>query len=128
MFKGKKIASVVVAMAMVTCVPLTAFAGSSSKSVNGYGTLYGSLGRTGSYVTSVSKNNDRAYLTIGGTIQDKNGNTIEKQQNIYSSRGETYFSGSWRYVPSNAYALYGAHGVQGGSTYGAAAVYTYTQA
>ncbi len=128
MFKGKKIACVLVAAAMVTCLPITAFAGSSSKSVNGYGTLYGKLSSSGSYVTSVSKNNDRAYLTIGGTIQDKNGKTIEKQQNINSSRGETYFSGSWRYIPSNAYALYGAHGVQGGSTYGAAAVYTYTQA
>ncbi|NNJ29508.1 hypothetical protein [Lacrimispora defluvii] len=128
MFKGKKIAGVLVTVAMVTCLPLTAFAGSNSTSTKGYGTLYGNLSSSGSYVTSVSKNEDRAYLTIGGTIQDKNGNTIEKQQNISSSRGDTYFSGSWRYIPSNAYALYGAHGVQGGSTYGAAAVYTYTHA
>lgn len=126
--KSKKLLSLVGATALVMAFSVSAFAGSSSKSVPGYGTLYGSLDGSGNYVTSVSSNPDRAYLTIKGVIQNINGSNISTQQEIDSGRGDTYHSGSWDWIPSNAYALYGTHGVQGGSRYGARAVYTYSRA
>lgn len=126
--KSKKFCAILTALVIVASFQITAFAGSSSKSTSGYGKLYGSLNSSGSYVTSVDRNNDRAYLLIGGTIQNKAGTTLITQQNITSSRGATYFSGYWTNIPSSAYALYGAHGVQGGSKYGASVVYTYTRA
>lgn len=124
--KFKKIAVTAMTLAMIGTSSLTAFAASSSTAATGYGTLYGSLSKTGYYVTSVTKNNDNAKLTISGTIQDVNGRTVATQQTIYSDRGDTSFAGTWKYVPSNAYALYGTHGVQNGTQYGAAAVYTVT--
>ena len=125
---SKKIGTVMAALAIAVSLPITAFAASNSTKAKGYGTLYGSLTSSGSYTTSVSENGDNAYLTISGTIQNKAGSTIATQNTISSSRGRTSFSGSYNYIPSGAYAIYGAHGVQGGRTYGAAAVYTYTRA
>jgi|SRR5690606_30118820 hypothetical protein len=104
---------------------VTAFANTSSTSAPGYGTLTGTL--TGkSYITKVTKNNDNAYLTVKGSMQDKNGNTVVSTQEIKSPRGYTSYSGAWTSVPSNVYVIYGTHGVQGGSQYGAKAVYTYS--
>lgn len=122
----KKTAAIAFAVAMVAANGVTAFAATNSVSTTGYGTLYGSLTSAGSYVTSVSKNTDNAKLTISGTIQDKLGNTVATQQTIYSDRGATSFAGKWSKIPSNSYALYGTHGVQNGTTYGAAATYTVT--
>ena len=125
---GRKLLTSIAALALVLCMSVPAFAATSTTSTSGYGTLTGTLSSNGSYTTKVTRNNDRAYLTISGTIQNSAGSTLVTQQTISSSRGVTSFSGRWSGIPSNAYALYGAHGVQGGSTYGAAAVYTYTRA
>ena len=84
--KFKKIAVTAMTLAMIGTSSLTAFAASSSTAATGYGTLYGSLSKTGYYVTSVTKNNDNAKLTISGTIQDVNGRTVATQQIIYSDR------------------------------------------
>lgn len=129
MTKLKKlyVAGITLAMALALAVPAMAYnIGESSEIVPGYGTLYGSLSTSGYYVTSVTKNPDRAILTIAGTIQNSAGATLVEQQTIRSDQGETYFNGVWSYIPANAYALYGAHGVQSGGTYDAQAVYTVT--
>lgn len=125
-FKIKKFAVMALTVATLAANGLTAFAASSSKTVEGYGTLYGSLTSAGVYVTSVTENPDRAQLTITGTIQDITGKTVATEQIIYSNRGDTYFSGHWTNIPSNAYALFGTHGVQNGTKYGSAAVFTVT--
>ena len=124
--KFKKLAIMALTVATVASNGMTAFAASNSKTTSGYGKLYGSLTKTGNYVTSVTKNPDKAKLTISGTIQDVNGKTLVTQQPIYSGRGATKLSGHWTNIPSRAYAIYGAHGVQGGTKYGAAVVYTVT--
>jgi hypothetical protein len=126
MKKMKKFLVLSLTVAMVAANGITAFAGSSSKSTTGYGTLYGSLTSSGSYVTQVDKNNDNAQLTISGEIQNKAGKTLVSKQTIYSSKGATRYSGKWSGIPSDAYALYGTHGVQNGTQYGSAAVYTVT--
>ncbi|RJG21246.1 hypothetical protein [Paenibacillus thiaminolyticus] len=122
---GKKTIAGLVAVVACFSLSTAAFANTSSTSAPGYGTLTGELSGK-SYKTKVSQNRDNAYLTVGGTIQDINGKTLVRQQEIRSSRGATNLSGSWSSLPSKAYAIYGAHGVQGGNTHGAKAVYTYT--
>lgn len=123
----KKTLGVVLAMAMVVgATNVSVFAASSSKKVTGYGTLSGSLNKSGEYTTKVTKNNDKAYLTIGGVIQDRNGKNIKNQQTIKSSRGAKTFHGYWTSIPAKAYAIYGAHGVQGGTQYKGDATYTVT--
>lgn len=115
-------------VALLICSALTAgnaFANTSSKSVTGYGTLTGTLSGQ-SYTTRVTRNNDNAYLTIKGSMQDRNGSTVVNTQQLNSQRGRTTYSGRWSSVPSNVYVIYGTHGVQGGNQYGAGAVYTYT--
>ncbi|MBM7713264.1 hypothetical protein MHB50_13750 [Siminovitchia sp. FSL H7-0308] len=113
--------------AILVCLSLAApsFANTSSKPVTGYGTLTGTLSGS-NYITKVTQNPDSAQLSIKGSMQDRNGKTVVSTQEIKSPRGRTYFSGSWSSVPSNVYVIYGTHGVQGGSKYKAAAVYTYT--
>lgn len=129
MFKVKKLFAAGIALAMTFALAVPAMAvniGDSSKTVPGYGTLYGSLSVSGEYVTSVTTNPDRAILTIAGTIQNRAGETLVQQQTIESDKGVTYFEGYWTNIPTNAYALYGAHGVQSGGTYDAQVVYTVT--
>lgn len=109
----------------LTLVSVSAFANTSSTPAPGYGTLTGSLSGT-SYSTKVTQNPDSAYLTIKGSMQDVNGQTVVNTQEIRSSRGSTSLPGYWSSVPSNVYVIYGTHGVQGGNTHGAKAVYTYT--
>lgn len=99
----------------------SAFANTSSKSVTGYGKLTGTLSGK-SYTTKVTKN----PLTIKGSMQNKKGKTVVNTQQIKSARGKTNYSGRWSSVPSSVYVIYGTHGVQEGSKYGPAAVYTYT--
>lgn len=118
-------------VAIVACFSLTTavFANTSTTQTTGYGTLTGTLTggtNTAYYSTTVTSNSDNAYLTIAGSIQDINGRTLVTKQQINSSRGATSFSGSWTSLPTGAYVAYGTHGVQGGSIYGAYAVYTYT--
>ncbi|MEI3612558.1 hypothetical protein [Pseudogracilibacillus sp. SO30301A] len=114
--------------ALILCTVLvtgSAFANTSSKSVTGYGELTGTLSGK-SYTTKVTKNPDRAYLTIKGSMQNKKGQTVVNTQQLSSSRGAKNLRGKWSSVPSSIYVIYGTHGVQGGSKYGPAAVYTYT--
>lgn len=123
----KKFLSLAIVFVMVLAMSITALAyniGSASKQTEGYGLLEGTLSETGYYTTSVEKNPDRAYLTIAGEIQNRLGETIGSEDQIKSEDGDTYLAGSWTYIPDDAYVLYGAHGVQGGSKYGAAVVYT----
>ncbi|MBU5594492.1 hypothetical protein KQI76_04885 [Amphibacillus sp. MSJ-3] len=125
-FTKKAFVSSIVGLSL--CLSLmtgSVLADTSKKSVAGYGTLKGTLyGKD--YTTSVTKNPDKAYLIIKGSMQDKNGKTLVSTQQIKSSRGKTSFSGDWSNISSNVYVIYGTHGVQGGNKYGAAAVYTYT--
>ncbi|WCR29618.1 hypothetical protein L3476_13325 [Paenibacillus thiaminolyticus] len=122
---GKKTIAGLVAVVACFSMSTAAFANTQEVDATGYGKLTGTLSGK-NYTTKVSQNRDNAYLTVGGTIQDINGNTLVRQQEIRSSRGATILSGSWNSLPSKAYAIYGVHGVQGGNTYGAQAVYTYT--
>jgi|SRR5690625_55876 len=106
---------------LITC-RTQVLAGKTSKEVAGYGTLVGETNKV-YYVTSVTRNPDNAYLTIKGEIQDINGRVLASSSR-QSSRGQTHFSGGWTSMPPNGYRIFGTHGVQGGSTYSAAAVYT----
>lgn len=117
----KTIASLLTLVLLITCATQV-FAGSASTVTTGYGTLFGQTNKT-YYVTSVSKNPDNAYLTIKGEIQDRNGRVLAASSR-QSARGQTYFAGGWTSMPPNAHRIFGTHGVQGGSTYSAAAVYT----
>ncbi|KHL91343.1 hypothetical protein QW71_35190 [Paenibacillus sp. IHB B 3415] len=116
--------------ACLSLVSVPVFADDSAvKSATGYGTLTGVLSASyyGSYFhTLVSYNNDNAYLTINGTVQNQSGSTVGTKAQVNSTRGVTTFFDNLAPMPSNAYAVYGTHGVQGGNTYGASAVYTYT--
>ncbi|MEK4060036.1 MULTISPECIES: hypothetical protein [Paenibacillus] len=127
-FGKKLIASTSIIVASLA-VAVTAFANTDTKNVNGYGTLKGTLsasGSTANYSTSVSSNSDRAYLTIAGSAQNVNGTTVITKSQINSSRGATSYNGYLSPLGSNVYVVYGTHGVQGGSTYSADAVFTYT--
>ncbi|MBG9795479.1 hypothetical protein ABD76_24665 [Paenibacillus dendritiformis] len=121
---GKTIVGMVAIMACVS-VATAAFADTKSVKLTGYGQLKGTLeGRY--YETSVTDNPDNAILTIEGTIQDKNGKTLIGQKKLESRRGDRSLSGYWSGLPSNAYAIYGAHGVKGGSKHKPGVVYTVT--
>lgn len=124
----KKLIGTIAAFAIAVSMPITAFAGSKDKNVHGYGTLHGSVNSNGHYVTSVDKNHDKAYLTISSTVQNKRGETLIKQKTKKSKRGKKSLTKNHKNIPSGAYALFGTHGVQGGRTYGSAAVYTYSRA
>lgn len=124
--KNKKIGAVMAALALAVSLPITASAASSKVKTDDYGTLRGTLNNKGYFTTSVTQNDDNAYLTISGTVQNKAGATLYKQTTIKSSRGRLSFDGYYKSIPSGAHSIYGAHGVQGGSSHGAAAVYTYT--
>ncbi|MCG7437670.1 hypothetical protein [Lysinibacillus fusiformis] len=115
--------------ATVVCLSLAAVnasADTQSTPAPGYGTLTGKLHGGVQYDTWISQNPDNAYLTTVRTIQDKNGKTIASGGLEKSNRGETWFVTMWDWTPMDSYAVYGTHGVQGGTKYGAKAVYTYT--
>ncbi|MCE3202451.1 hypothetical protein [Paenibacillus sonchi] len=125
----KKMTTGMVAVAAIFSLAVTAFADTSTTSAPGYGTLTGvltSFSPYAYYTTTVSHNYDNAYLTIAGSAEDTNGQTIIAKQQVNSIRGQSSFSANSIALPSNTYVVYGTHGVQGGSTYGASAVYTYT--
>lgn len=91
----------------------------------GYGTLNANnwtTGSNGGLETYVTSNPDRAYLVANYTIQDKNGKNLASDQTS-SERGKTHHTAS-NNPSSSAYVIHGTHGVQGGSTYAAKAVYT----
>ena len=130
MRKMKRILGVVLATAMCLSLSIVSFA--ESKSVAGYGTLNGSISTSnvgGYYVntsTSISSNPDNAYMKVKIELQDYYGSTLYTD-NESSSRGKTSFSYPFEVVHFDDVAkVYGAHNIQGGSTYSAQVVYTAT--
>lgn len=122
----KRIIALVSALALSVVMGVTAFAmGQSSTPAGPYGTLTGYIYETGLLITTIDQNPDNAYLTITGEAVNSAGQVI-KRVNGQSSRGATYYQLSLAPIPAGTYALYGAHGVQGGNTYGSYVVYTYT--
>ena len=119
---------VIIAFAVVLAMAIPAMAydvDETSKSVPGYGTLYGSQNSVGGYSTTVTQNPDNAVLSITTTVQNIAGTTILNASS-QSEAGATVYSGTWSSLPDDAYALWGAHGVQSGWAYSAQAVYTVT--
>ncbi|MGE7997837.1 hypothetical protein ACQKOF_04030 [Lysinibacillus sp. NPDC093190] len=126
---GKKLGIGMATAALSLSLVTAASANESSTSANGYGTLTGYSylgGDAGGADTTVTKNNDNAYLVAGYSIQDKNGKTVVSYKELKSSRGDKMHGIGFTYAPDSSHVMYGTHGVQGGSTYGAKAVYTYT--
>ncbi|KPN96135.1 hypothetical protein [Lysinibacillus sp. ZYM-1] len=125
---GKKFGIGLAATALSLSLATGAFAYGSDAAETpapGYGTLKGSswtTGSTGGAETWVDSNNDNAYLVAGYTIQDRNGKNLASNQTS-SARGKRTHSIDYS-APTNAYTIHGTHGVQGGSTYAAKAVYT----
>jgi len=96
-----------------------------STPATGYGTLNANnwtTGATGGLETWVTSNTDNAYLTAGYTIQDRNGKNLASYQTS-SARGNKHHTAAYN-PSSSAYVIHGTHGVQGGSTYAAKALYT----
>jgi hypothetical protein len=120
----KKSISIILAVALVISISVTAFAASTP--AGAYGTLSGTVSSTGYYTTSVTTNPDNAKLTITGLIQNAAGQNLTTQQLLKSTRGVTSINAQWSSLPAGTYAIYGTHGVQEGSTNPAYAVYTVT--
>lgn len=128
MIKVKKVfaAGIALVMALSLAVPAMAYnIDEDSKEVEGYGTLYGSQDSAGGYLTTVTQNPDRAVLTIQTIVQNSRGEQLLKYTDK-SPAGATRLMGWWSSLPSDAYALWGAHGVQSGGTYEPGVVYTVT--
>ncbi|WP_235918103.1 hypothetical protein [Paenibacillus lutrae] len=129
-FSKKAIVVGAAAMLSVSLFSVSAFADVQTRSTNGYGILKGTLtstAYTASFITNVSSNNDQAYLSYASSVQNSSGATIATKPQTNSSRGITTFYGSHVGLPAGSYAVNGTHGVQGGNTYGAYAVYTYVR-
>lgn len=126
----KKIAAMAMAasiMAGAMC-PATAFAASKNVSAGSYGTLTGTLSGTrtkGSATTSVTNNPDNANLTLNVDFKKSAGGDVIVTK-FKSARGVKSIKLEWENLPSSVACAYGAHGVQGGTKYPAAVVYTYT--
>jgi hypothetical protein len=124
----KKLASVILAAMICLSFSATAFAGTSSCDAGNYGTLTGSVSVSGIYintVTQISSNPDNAYLTLALSVQDIYGNELDYFQG-QSLRGVSYLPIGGPGLDNNAYRVFSTHGVQGGSTNPAYAVYTAT--
>jgi hypothetical protein len=127
--KMKRIISGALALTLSLSITAIAYAGTSTKSAGNYGTLRGYTSVSGyslSAYTSVSSNPDSAYLSLSMDAQDISGNSVLDPYYDSSSRGATYLSGYGQLQSSGAYKVFGGHGVQGGSTNPAYAVYTVT--
>lgn len=123
----KCITATMAAMACTMALSMTAFAASESKTdAKEYGTLRGTINSSGYLTASIEKNPDNAYLVLGGTQVSKTGATLVTQQNVPSDRGKKSHGAQWSSINPNAYTLFGVHGVQGGNSYKASAVYTST--
>ncbi|MFD3259601.1 hypothetical protein ACE3MQ_13410 [Paenibacillus lentus] len=122
------IAAAVLCFSMVTAG--ASAASSSSKDTVGYGKLRGAISVNSlndfQITTTVEKNNDNAYLTGSVEWQDKSGNTVFTGDALSPGRGATFLYDFWTIFGSKPHQAFGSHGVQGGHTYGAAAVYTFT--
>ncbi|GAB6107740.1 hypothetical protein [Fusibacter bizertensis] len=123
-------------MGMFLCVTLvlasisTVYAAvdQSGKSLDGYVYLYGAINSSGYGITSVRSNPDNAYLTLSAEFQNVSGVTLANPS-YTSSRGVTELPiddvGGY-YLPAGVKHQFSSHGVQGGTSYNAGAVYTYT--
>lgn len=121
-------------LAMVMCLSFTIVAyAKTTKQTDYYGTLSGSISAVmeGSSfkvktISSVDSNKDKAILKVNIELQDRDGYTLDKKED-QSSKGATYFPKDFA-VPhfDDVAIVYGAHGIQGGTKYGADAVYTST--
>ncbi|MHA6481961.1 hypothetical protein ACX1C1_08650 [Paenibacillus sp. strain BS8-2] len=130
-FGKKLISSLAVAAISVSMVATGAFAAYSSTPATGYGTLSGAISMNYSLgdfylTTNVTQNNDNAYLTGNVEWQSQTGATEGTGTAVPSSRGATSLFDFWTLFGAQSYQAFGTHGVQGGSTYSAKAVYTYT--
>lgn len=128
MFKVKKLFATGIALVMAFALAVPAMAyniDEDSKEVPGYGTLYGYQDSQGGYLTTVTTNPDYAVLTIQSIVQNSRGEQLLKLTDR-SSAGSVGLAGWWTSLPSNAFALWGAHGVQSGGTYDPQVVYTVT--
>jgi len=115
------------AMSLLLSVTSVSADDSVSEAVTGYGTLSGYINQLPFISTSVTKNNDNAYLTYELEIQDILGNRLKVGEDN-SRRGAKLITADLGYAGEKAKNIYGSHGVRGGRTYGAAAIYTYTKA
>lgn len=99
----------------------------SGKSINGYVYLYGLINSSGYGMTSVKANPDNAYLTLTAEYQDVSGVSLANMKHT-SQRGDVALpvDDVIYNFPSGVKHEYASHGVQGGTTYSAAVVYTYT--
>ncbi len=116
----------VLCMAMSLLLSVTSVSADDTdyETVTGYGTLTGYINTLPYIQTSVNKNNDKAKLTYTLDVRDVQGKLLNSFSKT-SSRGAKRISGEG-FLGEDGKNLYGAHGVQGGNTYNAGAVYTYT--
>lgn len=124
----KKLAAVTLAATICLSFSATAFAGTSSCNAGNYGTLTGTVSVSGiniNTVTQINSNPDNAYLTLALSLQDKSGNELNHFMG-QSQRGITYLPIGGPGLSSNVFKVFSTHGVQGGSTNPAYAVYTST--
>ncbi|WP_438431475.1 hypothetical protein [Gorillibacterium sp. sgz500922] len=128
---AKKSAVGVIASVACLAFSVNAFAGTDIKTVSttGYGTLTGKLeyvsgNQYAMWYTNTTANPDNAYHTITGSQQNISGTTLHS----FSMTGVRGIGGIGRGddLYPGAYAFYGTHGVQGGTTYSAYAAYTVT--
>lgn len=126
-FNKKVIGMIATVTTTMTLFSGIVLAGSSSKSATGYGTLYGSTSsssRVLSASTRISKNPDNAYVTLELDAQTSSGSTALDYYYGNSDRGETSYYLTSARLESHVYKIFGSHGVQGGSRYSSAVVYT----
>lgn len=129
MINKRKIHITSMMFALLITMVTPAMASSASKPVEGYGTLSGFIHGLDISVTQVTQNPDNAVLTFRSSVQDTSGRTWATRATQYSERGQTFLTDQWSWweeVPTNInkFVIYGTHGVQGGGTYKADAVYT----
>lgn len=120
----KRVSCLALCAVTIFTLSIPAFAISKSAGAGAYGTLKATLtgGSKPTYSTTVTRNPDNAYLTYKVEYLNKTGKTLATSSS--RDQGVVKISGSRSSKPSGTYSIYGTHGVQGGSKYGAAAIYT----
>ena len=125
----KKVTTSILTLALCLSLVQPVLAGTSTTDVGNYGTLTGttsSRNRKVTGITRITKNPDRAYLTLKMEAMDINGEWVLDDYYNWSDRGATSLSDSSATLPTDAYKVFATHGVQGGSTNPSYAVYTVT--
>ena len=127
--RKKRVLTVVLTLSLSFSITAIAYAGISTKNAGNYGTLTGYTSVSNyslSAYTSITTNPDNAYLMLQMDAQDISGTSVLDPYYDTSSSGATYLPGYGQLQSSNAYKVFATHGVQGGSTNPAYAVYTVT--